>query len=145
MERNFSSSFTVKQSAHEVFGAVNNVKAWWITSAAGNFTKVNDAFEVRFGDIHYSKQRLVEVIPDRRVVWLITDSRLNFTRNPEEWTGTKIVFDIESADGETTLRFTHEGLTPTIECYGACSGAWSQYVDSLQQLITTGKGAPHQE
>jgi hypothetical protein len=32
---------------------------------------------------------------------------------------------------------------PAVECYKACSGGWTFYVnESLRKLITTGKGEP---
>lgn len=92
-------------------------------------------------EFHFSKQKLIELIPDEKVVWLITESRLHFTKDKEEWTGTKIIFNISVVHDKTQLRFTHQGLVSEIEFYGACSNAWSQLVQqSLYSLITTGKG-----
>jgi hypothetical protein len=43
----------------------------------------------------------------------------------------------------TSLWFTHVGLVPDVECFGACSTAWLHYVNgSLRSLITTGEGLP---
>jgi hypothetical protein len=76
-------------------------------------------------------------------MWLTVDSRLNFVQQKDEWNDTKIVFEIVEQGGMTTLTFTQEGLTPTLECYGGCSGAWGFYVgESLRNLINTGKGSP---
>jgi len=92
-------------------------------------------------DMHFSKQRVVEVTPGKKVVWLITESQLNFTKDKSEWTGTKISFEISEINNQTQLRFTHVGLVPKIECYNDCSNAWSQLIqESLFSLITTGKG-----
>ena len=138
---NFSTTIVVDKTTAEVFEAVNNVSGWWTENLTGNSQHLNDEFEVRFGDVHYSKQKLVEVIPDKRVVWLVTDSRLNFIEDKDEWTNTRIVFDITSKDNKTVLRFTQEGLVPEIECYDACSNAWGGYVtESLRRLIEEGQG-----
>lgn len=91
-------------------------------------------------DIHFSKQKVVELIPDEKVVWLVTDSALNFTKNKSERTETKISFDIAETSNKTQLLFTHSGLVPEIECYGGCSSAWEQLIQkSLFSLITTEK------
>lgn len=142
-DQNFSTTISMNKTTGEVFNAVNNVTKWWTENLEGSSHKLNDEFEVRFGDVHYSKQKLVEFVPGKKVVWLVTDSKLNFLSNKEEWTGTKISFEIFKEDNKTQLRFTHLGLVPKIECFGDCSNAWSDYINnSLQNLINTGKGQP---
>jgi len=140
--QNFTVSFLVDQTPKEAFNAIQNVPGWWTENLQGSTQQLNDEFEVRFGDVHYSKQKLIEVITNKKVVWLITDSRLNFVKDKSEWTGTKISFEITEKDGKTQVRFTHSGLVPEIECYRDCSNAWGYYVNSLHSLITTGKGQP---
>lgn len=80
------------------------------------------------------------MIPDQKVVWLVIDSSINFTEDINEWTGTKISFEITEKNGKTELLFFHIGLVPEIECFDACSSAWSQLIQQgLFGLITTGK------
>ena len=39
------------------------------------------------------------------------------------------------------MRFTHEGLTSTDECYDVCHDAWRHYITtSLRQRIEIGEG-----
>lgn len=136
-------SFLVDQTPEESFNAVNNVKGWWTENMKGDSLQQGDEFEVRFGDVHYSRHKLTEVIPGKKVVWLTTDSRLNFVEDKNEWTGTSIIFDISKQGSQTEVRFTHQGLMPGVACYDACSNAWGSYISgSLQGLITTGKGQP---
>ena len=114
---------------------------WWQGEIKGSTTQLNYEFEYRMPCIHFSKQKLVELIPNEKVVWLVTESNLNSFKNKEEWNGTKIIFEISEINGKTQMRFTHLGLVPKFQCYGDCSGAWEMLVQqSLLSLITTGKG-----
>lgn len=136
MKNDFLLRITLDAPADQVFRSINQVSTWWTENLEGKSEALNDEFSVRFGDVHYSKQKLVEVIPNQRVVWLVTESHLNFIDDKQEWTGTKIIFDIIAGEEKTELRFTHEGLIPEIACYDACSNAWSQYIQgSLVELI----------
>ena len=139
----FSTAFLVNQSPKEVFDAVNDVRGWWSSSLQGESEKLGDVFTFRYEDLHVSKQKLVEVVPERRVVWLVLDASLNFAEDKAEWKGTKVVFDIAKKGAKTELRFTHEGLVPSFQCFDACSEGWGFFIDrSLKKLITTGKGQP---
>jgi len=138
-----SYSFSVDKSPEEVFSAIKDVRSWWSQGIEGKTGKVGDVFTYRHRDMHYSTQKLVEVEPDAKLVWLVTDARLTFTKNQREWEGTKITFEISRNGKKTDVRFTHVGLSPDHECFNACSEGWGFYIkDSLRKLITTGKGDP---
>ena len=142
-EQDYHTSIMVDATPHEAFTYINNVTKWWTENLEGSSQKLNDEFTVQFGDVHYSKQKLVEVVPDKKVVWLVTDSKLNFLTDKQEWNNTKISFEISTENDKTKIHFTHIGLVPEIECFDACSNAWSQYIHgSLLKLINTGIGQP---
>jgi len=140
-QNDFHTSIAVDATAHQAFEAINNVSKWWTENLKGSSHKLNDEFTVQFGDVHYSKQKIVELIQDKKVVWLVTESKLNFITNKQEWTNTKIIFEISVQNGKTKIDFTHPGLVPGIECFDTCSNSWVQIIQrSLFSLITTGKG-----
>ena len=141
----FNITFFVDQGPCEVFSAIKNVRGWWSEELEGNSEKLNDEFIYRHGDLHYSKHRIIEVIPNERIVWLTVDSQLTFVANRNEWNGTKMIFEISIQDDKTKLVITHAGLVPQFQCFADCSGAWTYYLQkSLLQLILKGKGNPDQ-
>ena len=142
-KKDFTTTFSVDQSPEEVFDAINNVRGWWSEEIDGSTDKLGAEFKFHHKDLHRSTQKITEFVPGKKVIWHVSEARLNFVKNKTEWNGTEVVFEITKKDGKTELRFTHVGLVPAFECYGDCSGAWGFYInDSLRGLITTGKGQP---
>lgn len=138
---NFSTAILVDNSKEEVFNAINDVRSWWQGEVEGNTAALNDEFSYSVPGIHFSKQKIIEFIPNEKIQWLITDSKLSFVTDQTEWTGTKIVFEISEVNNKTQVRFSHLGLVREFECYGDCSNAWGKLIEeSLLSLITTGKG-----
>jgi activator of Hsp90 ATPase-like protein len=140
----FTTKFTVDQTPEEVFAAVNNVRGWWSGNIEGETDKLGEEWTYRYKDFHYSKQKITELVPGKKIVWLVLDSYLDFVKDKTEWNGTKVTFEISKKDRKTELRFTHVGLVPEYECYDDCSNAWGSYVNgSLRNLIMKGKGQPN--
>lgn len=139
----YTASFTVDQSPEQVFAAVNNVRGWWSGEIIGETDKPGGEFTYRVPDVHYSKQKITEFIPDKKIVWHVTDANLSFVKDKKEWNDTDIIFDIVEKGSKTELRFTHRGLIPPFECYEACSKAWGLLVNgNLHKLIITGEAQP---
>jgi hypothetical protein len=142
--KNFTTKILVDQSPKEVFTAINNVRGWWSENIEGFTQTLNDEFIYHYKDVHVCKLKIVESVPDKKVVWLVLENQFNFTKDKNEWKGNEIVFEISVKDGKTQLEFTQIGLVPEYECYTVCQDAWSSYIQgSLKNLITTGKGNPN--
>lgn len=138
--QHFQYSFTSSKNANEVFAFLINPKNWWMglfdETIEGKSENVNDAFSFSAGGgLHNSNQKLITVIPGKKIVWLVTESNLSFLNNTNEWADSKICFEIEQNGIKTNITFTHIGLMPQIECYESCSIAWSQYMTNLQQHL----------
>jgi hypothetical protein len=142
--KNFTTTIIVDQSPKEVFNAINNVKGWWSENIEGNTDQLNSEFLYYYKDVHLCKMKIVEFIPNKKVVWQVLENQFNFTNDKSEWKGNKIIFEISEKENKTQLVFTQEGLVPEYECYKVCQDAWTSYLQgSLKNLITTGKGKPN--
>ncbi len=128
--------FTVDATPEAAYAAINNPRGWWSADITGGTTEVGDEFTYVYEDIHRSVQRVAELVPGRKVVWHVVEGYLNFTKDPAEWTGTEIVFDITPRGDKTDVRLTHVGLDPEIECFDACTRGWGYYAgEQLPELI----------
>jgi Activator of Hsp90 ATPase homolog 1-like protein len=143
-KQDYTVSVTVKSTAQEAFGAINNVRGWWSEEIEGRTDKLNEEFKYHYEDVHRSKMKIIEFIPNKRVVWHVLDNYFNFIQDETEWKDTKIIFEITEKDNKTQIQFTHLGLVAAYECFDICSNAWMQYIQqSLSSLITSGKGQPN--
>jgi plastocyanin len=142
--RNYTATISVDQSPKEAVNAIRNVRGWWSEEIEGSIVKVGDEFKYHYQNLHTCTMKFVELVPGKRVAWLVTDNHFSFTEDKTEWKGTKVVFDIAKKGDKTEIHFKHEGLVPSYECYNVCSDAWGSYIrGSLKNLIKTGNGSPN--
>ena len=133
-QKDFSFTFNLSKSPKEAFELIKDVKKWWSgqfdEEIEGNTKHLGDEFTFNAGDgAHYSKQKLIELDENKKIVWLVTESELSFLKETNEWTGSKIIFEINKAeDGKSQITFIHQGLNTEIECYDVCTNAWMGYL-----------------
>jgi len=141
--KDFTSAIMVAQTPMEVYNAINNVRGWWSENIEGSTDELNSVFRYHYKDVHLCKIKIIELTTAEKIVWHVLDNYFEFTEDASEWKDTKIIFDITRNGDKTEVRFTHQGLTPQYECYQVCFDAWTNYIqNSLQNLVTTGKGNP---
>ena len=142
MENNsFSSTIPVGGSAEETIRKIGRVAEWWGVSISGNSAKQGDHFSGKMSADAFVNFTVEELVPGKRLVWLVTDSYFPWYGDKTEWTGTRLVFVVQEGGGEMKLSFTHEGLTPDVECYNDCHEGWTHWIKtSLFSFLTTGKG-----
>jgi hypothetical protein len=141
MANDFNSSISAKISASEATKKISNVTGWWGVTLTGNTEKQNDTFQITMGGDSFFDMTVSELIPGKRVVWFIKDCHMPWFNDKKEWANTRLIFDLNEHNGETELKFTHEGLTPAVECYKDCEEGWTHWIrTSLYSYLTTGQG-----
>ena len=137
----FNSSISAKLSANDATKKISNVPEWWGITFSGSAEKQDDKFIVKMGGDSFFNFTVAELIPGKRVVWLVSDCYMPWYSDKTEWANTRLIFDLEENNGETQVHFTHEGLTPDVECYKDCEPGWTHWIQtSLHSYLTTGKG-----
>jgi hypothetical protein len=142
--KGYSINLEITANAKEVFNHIIDVSKWWGgKDLEGNTTKLNDEFIINHPGAHYSKQKLVEIVRNQKVVWLVTESTMGWLKKDKhEWKNTKMIFEIMPKGDKAVLHFTHEGLVPEKECYALCHEGWNTVIkDYLFRFIT--EGEPH--
>lgn len=131
-------------SAEEAFDGIGAVPAWWAIHTEGYTRCLHDVFTVRFDkDKTYVTFEITELVPNRRVVWLVTDCNLHWIGNKTEWTGTSIVWEITPGDDGVRIDMTHHGLVPEAECFQDCQAGWNDHLkNSLKKYLTEHVGMP---
>ena len=144
-QQDYNATITVGATAHEAFEHISHVWEWWTENFEGSAHDPGDIFTVRFGET-FVTCKITEAVPDRKIVWLVTDCYLGWLADKKEWQDTKIDWEITGANILTEVSMTHIGLVPAVECYDSCVKGWNEYVkDSLFKLITSGKGQPQRK
>lgn len=139
-KENFTYRFNSSKTAETIFELLLNVDQWWSglyeETITGKSHRLNDEFLFEAGQgMHTTKQKLVELVPNKKISWLVTASKLTFLSEPGEWKNTKICFDIAKDGDQSIVTFTHEGLTPEIECFNQCSAGWTGYLDNMKKKL----------
>ena len=80
----FTTTLLVDQSPDAVFAAIKDVRSWWEGDIEGSAEAVGDEFTYRYQDLHFSRQRVTEVVPGRRIVWRVVEATLTFLEDPSE-------------------------------------------------------------
>lgn len=142
-DQNFTTTILVDKNPEEVFNAINNIRSWWSGEISGDTDKHGVEFTYHVPDVHFSKQKITEFIPGKKIVWHVVEASLDYVKHKNEWKGTDIVFEINRKGNKTEILFTHIGLLRRFECFNARSDAWGILIKvNLQKLIATGKTQP---
>ncbi|MBC8769612.1 SRPBCC domain-containing protein [Arenibacter sp. BSSL-BM3] len=142
--QNYTSTIIVKKDAQTAFNAIKNFRAWWSEEIIGETGTLGETFFYHYKDVHLCKVKLIEELPNNKLVYLVTDNEFSFVKDKTEWINTKLIFEISEEGNQTKVVFTHVGLTPEYECFEVCNDAWTSYIQgSLKGLIETGFGKPN--
>ncbi len=118
---------------YDALTTIEGLAEWWTTNTSGSS---NDTLLFRFGDVGGFDMKVVDLRPEERVVWDVTDG-------PAEWVATTVTFELVPAGEWTIVLFTHAGWREPVEFMHHCSTKWAMFLMSLKAFVETGVGTPH--
>lgn len=143
-DQNFTATILVNKTPTEAFHHVKNFRAWWSEDIEGATDTPGETFFYHYQEVHLCKIKLIEMVPDKKLVYQVVANEFSFIPDKTEWVDTKLIFELSAEATQTKIKFTHEGLVPSYECYPVCHDAWTGFIQSsLKDLINTGKGQPN--
>ena len=135
---NYTVEIEVEKSPNDVFNNLINLKKWWPEDFEGEDIKLNSEFIFTTGDSHYSKNKVIEFVPNEKLVWLATES-IRKTDN-FDWTGTKMIFELTPKDNYTIVKFTYDGVVLENESDRLVQICDMTLKEMFYKSITNGKG-----
>jgi len=143
-QQDYTVSILVSKDAATVYNAITNFRGWWSEEIEGNTNQLNESFFYHYRDIHLCKIKLIEAVPNKKLLYHVLDNHFSFVEDKTEWINTKLVFEIEAEGEKIKITLTHEGLNSMHECYQICNESWDNYIKkSLFNFIELGKGSPN--
>jgi activator of Hsp90 ATPase-like protein len=119
--------------AYQALTTIKGLSGWWTSDTRGE-SRAGGIIQFRFGAGGFD-MKVLELDPGRRVEWLVVDG-------PQEWLGTKVIFELRQEAGWTIILFKHQGWKEPVEFMHHCSTKWAVFLLSLKSLLETGKGSP---
>lgn len=141
-DQDYHRELAVPVPATEAYKAAPLVGKWWTKNFEGSANNLNDTFTVRFGET-WVTFKVTKLKQDEHLTWLVEKSYIPWLKDENEWTGTSVIWDFAENNSTTLISFTHQGLTPGVECYENCEKGWDFYFcNSFKKLLTGGEGLP---
>ncbi len=125
--------------AAEVYVALTSAKGLsevW-TRELSVLEHVGAVNEFHFGKEDLTRMKIVELVPNKRIVWLCVNS-------DPEWIGTTVSFKIEENNNHTAITLRHTNWKEVTGFYRFCNYNWAMFLYSLKRYCEEGQGMPYQ-
>ena len=134
----YSVTVEFAKPSHHVFNHLIDLKKWWPEDFEGEDIRLNREFVLATGDSHYSKNKVIVLEPDKKLVWLVTESIRK--TDGYDWTGTKMIFELTPNGANTLLKFTYDGVVLEHESERLIQICDMTLKDLFYHWVVNGKG-----
>jgi len=123
---------TVIEKVYRALITLDGLSGWW-TEATGD-TQVDGTLHFHFNDINI-EMTILQLLPAKKVCWQCSEKE-------GEWKNTMITFDLEQAEEQVFINFSHSNWAEQSSLCSHCSTKWAVFLLSLKDYLKKGKGQP---
>ena len=132
--------FAIAATVESVFQAVvtpDGLNAWWTRKAAGS-PGMGEIYQFWFAPEYDWRGRVVAYQEHECIEWEIFNA-------DEDWTGTRLGFQLIAQDGYTQVRFHHTEWPALNDHFRRSSYCWAMYLRVLKAFVEDGKSVPYEK
>lgn len=126
--------FTISASPEKVFEAIvtpEGLNNWWSMRSSGS-PQTDTTYELNFGPGYEWKAIVESVVASRRMIWKMTVA-------DDDWTGTRIGFELRPQGERTLVQFQHTGWPVNNDHFRRSNYCWAMYLRILKRFIEEGE------
>jgi uncharacterized protein YndB with AHSA1/START domain len=131
---------TIGAKPGAVFKAIttpSGLDKWWTKTSSGE-PRSGAIYDLGFGTDAQWRGRVTEVVPNESF-------ELQMITAAEEWTDTRVRFDLVPGSGVTTVRFRHIGWPNNSDNYRMSSYCWAAYLRIMRRYLEYGESVPYEK
>lgn len=132
--------FNIEAPAEKVFEAFctpQGLDSWWTLQSAGKPEK-GSIYTFFFGPAYDWRASVVSVKPNSSLTWQMTQAM-------DDWMPTRVGFLLTEKNGQTTVRFFHEGWQKANDHFCITNYCWGQLLAGLKNYVETGAILPFEK
>lgn len=132
--------FAIAAKRGAVFDAItlpSGLDAWWTKTCTGVPT-VGGLYSLGFGPGYDWRARVTEVVPNECF-------ELQVIQADEDWTDTRVRFELLAASGVTPVHFRHLGWASNNDVYRVSCFCWALYLRHLRRYVEHGERLPYEQ
>jgi len=131
--------FTIAARRGAVFEAITTpagLNEWWTKTSAGE-PRAGAIYELGFGPGFQWRGRVTAIVPNEAF-------ELQMIQAEEEWTDTRVAFELAAGSGITPVRFRHMGWQAHTDLYRVSCYCWAAYLRILRRYLEHGEHVPYE-
>lgn len=122
-----------------VFNALTTsegLRGWWTADSQAE-PRAGGKTELGFHDRStVFRMKIAEFKPSRHLVW-------ECVGDDEEWTGTRLIWDLHEEDGKTLLEFQHGNWKQQSRYFKTCNSTWGMLMYRLKDFVEGKSPGPY--